>query len=80
MVSKPTINRWSDWAARAGLATVFIGYALLGLSGIPRLLPVDKAFHKGLMLAASIANIMFVSLIASTAVDQTGADRKGQGN
>ena len=65
MVAELTVNRWSDWAARAAIVIVLTTFAIAGLAGIPRHFPVDS-IHKLLMAAASIANVMFVTLVAST--------------
>ncbi|WP_439374532.1 methyltransferase family protein [Bradyrhizobium sp. DASA03120] len=62
-----TVNRWLDWTARAAVVVVFIAFALIGVAGIPRLLPLDS-LHKLLVVAASIANVLFVSLVAATTI------------
>src|SRR5258707_14738890 len=49
VVTEPASNRWSDWAARAAIVIVFTGFALVGLAGIPRLVPLDS-IHKLLMV------------------------------
>jgi protein-S-isoprenylcysteine O-methyltransferase Ste14 len=78
LVKGAAVNPWVDWTARAAIVIVFTLYALAGLSGIPRLLPLDS-IHKVLMLAATIANVMFVSLIASTALTRLAPIRKARG-
>src|SRR5258708_4470752 len=67
-----------DWAARAAIVIVFTAFAFLGLAGIYRLLPPDTP-HKLLMLAASLANVMFVSLVASTTLTRLAPTRKAKG-
>jgi hypothetical protein len=57
-VAELTVDPWSDWAAGAAIVIVFTAFAILGLAGIPHHLPVDS-IHKLLMVAASIANVMF---------------------
>ncbi len=77
-VTEPVSNRWSDWAARASIATVFTALATISLAGIPHLFPPDS-IHKLLMIVARIANIMFLSLIASTALTRLAPIRKAKG-
>jgi len=78
VVTEPVSNRWSDWAARASIATVFTALAIISLAGIPHLFPPDS-IHKLLMIVARIANIMFLSLIASTALTRLAPIRKAKG-
>jgi protein-S-isoprenylcysteine O-methyltransferase Ste14 len=78
MVAERTVNPWSDWTARAAIVIVFTVFALVGLAKIPRLLPVDS-LHKVLMVAASVANVMFVSLVASTTLTRLAPIRKARG-
>jgi protein-S-isoprenylcysteine O-methyltransferase Ste14 len=59
------VDLWLDWTARAGIVIVFASLAFIGLAGIPHLLPLDSV-HKLLIVAARIANVMFLGLIAST--------------
>jgi protein-S-isoprenylcysteine O-methyltransferase Ste14 len=77
-VAEFTVNPWSDWAARAAIVIVFTAFAIVGLAGIPRHLPVDS-IHKLLMVAASIANVMFVTLIASTTLTRLTPIQKARG-
>jgi protein-S-isoprenylcysteine O-methyltransferase Ste14 len=77
-VTAPASNRGSDWAARAAIVVVFTAFAFGGLAGTPRLLPLDS-IHKLLMVAASIANVMFVSLVASTTLTRLAPIRKARG-
>lgn len=74
----PAANPWLDWTARATIVILFSLLALSGIAGIYRLLPVD-GIHKLLMIAASIANVMFVSLIASTTLTRLAPIRKSSG-
>src|SRR6266478_4958579 len=78
MVAELTVDPWSDWAARAAIVIVFTAFAIVGLAGIPRHLPVDS-IHKLLMVAASIANVMFVALVAATALTRLAPIRKARG-
>jgi protein-S-isoprenylcysteine O-methyltransferase Ste14 len=73
-----TVNRWLDWAARAAVVVVFIAFALIGVAGIPRLLPLDSV-HKLLVVAASIANVLFVSLVAATTITRLVPIQKSKG-
>jgi len=77
-VAELTVNPWLDWAARAAIVIVFVAFAFFGIAGIPRHLPVDS-IHKVLMVAASVANVMFVSLVASTALTRLAPIRKARG-
>ena len=67
MAGELTVNRWLDWTARAAVVFVFAALVVIGVAVIPRLLPLDS-IHKLLMLAASIANVLFLSLVAATAI------------
>src|SRR5712671_6205737 len=78
MVAEFTVNPWSDWAARAAIVIVFTAFAIVGLAGIPRHLPVDS-IHKLLMVAASISNVMFVTLVASTTLTRLTPIQKARG-
>jgi len=78
MVAESTVNPWLDWTARAAIVIVFTVFAFGGVAGIPRHLPVDS-IHKLLMVAASVANVMFVSLVASTALTRLAPIRKARG-
>jgi protein-S-isoprenylcysteine O-methyltransferase Ste14 len=78
VVTEPAFNRWSDWTARAAVVVVFTLLAFIGLGGMYHQLPLDSA-HKVLTVAASIANVMFLSLIASTALTRLAPIRKSRG-
>jgi protein-S-isoprenylcysteine O-methyltransferase Ste14 len=78
LTTGPASNRWSDWAARAAIVIVFGTFALVGVAGISRLLPVDSV-HKLLMVAASVANVMFVSLVALTTLTRLTPVQKAKG-
>jgi len=71
-------NPWPDRAARASIATVFTALAIVSLAGIPHFFPLDS-IHRLLMIAARIANVMFLSLIASTALTRLAPIRKAKG-
>jgi protein-S-isoprenylcysteine O-methyltransferase Ste14 len=77
-VAELTVNPWLDWGARTAIVIVFTAFALLGLAGISRLLPLDS-LHKLLVAAASIANVMFLSLVASTALTRLAPVLKAKG-
>ena len=72
------VNLWLDWASRAAIVLVFGGFASIGVVGIPRLLPLDSV-HKLLMLAAGIANVLFLSLVAATAITRLVPIQKSKG-
>jgi protein-S-isoprenylcysteine O-methyltransferase Ste14 len=78
IIAKLTVNPWLDWAARAAIVIVFTAFAFGGVAGIPRHLPLDS-IHKLLMVAASIANVMFVSLVAATTLTRLAPIRKARG-
>ena len=73
-----TVNRWLDWTARAAIVVVFTALVVIGVTVIPRLLPLDS-IHKLLMLAASIANVLFLSLVAATAITRLVPIQKSKG-
>jgi len=73
-----TVNRWLDRTARAAVAVVFVGLVIIGGAVIPRLFPLDS-MHKLLMLAAGIANILFLSLVAATAITRLLPIQKSRG-
>src|SRR6476469_4374592 len=77
-VAELAVNPWLDWTARAAIVIIFIGFAFLGLSRIPALLPLDS-LHKLLMLGAIIANVMFLSLVASTTLTRLVPIQKAKG-
>jgi hypothetical protein len=64
IIAEVNVNPWLDRAARAAIVIVFTALAFVSLVGIPPLFPPDS-IHKLLMVAARIANVMFLSLIAS---------------
>jgi protein-S-isoprenylcysteine O-methyltransferase Ste14 len=78
IVAELTVNPWLDRAARATIVIVFTALACAGLAAIPRLFPLDN-LHKLLVAAASIANIMFASLIASTTLTRLAPILKAKG-
>src|SRR5437667_12748728 len=67
MAVELTVNRWLDRTARAAVVVVFTALVMIGVAVIPRLFPLGS-IHKLLMLAASIANVLFLSLVAATAI------------
>jgi protein-S-isoprenylcysteine O-methyltransferase Ste14 len=77
-VAEVAVNPWLDWTARAAIVIIFTGFAFLGLSRIPALLPLDS-LHKLLMLGAIIANVMFLSLVASTTLTRLVPIQKAKG-
>jgi protein-S-isoprenylcysteine O-methyltransferase Ste14 len=78
MAIELTIGRWLDWTARAAITVVFTALVVIGVALIPRLLPLDS-IHKLLMLAASTANILFLSLVAATAITRLAPIQKSKG-
>ncbi|MGE9007761.1 methyltransferase family protein [Leptospira interrogans] len=77
-IMQPAHNPWPDRSARATLVIVFSFLAFINLAGIPRHFPVDSV-SKALSIAASIANVMFLSLIASTALTRLAPIGKAKG-
>ncbi|MGY8684331.1 isoprenylcysteine carboxylmethyltransferase family protein [Bradyrhizobium sp. UFLA05-153] len=73
-----TVNRWLDWTARATVIIVFTALVVIGIAGIPRLLPLDS-IHKLLMIAARIANVLFLSLVAATTITRLAPIQKSKG-
>ena len=57
---------------------MFGGFALVGAVGVPYLLPLDSV-HKLLMIAASIANVLYLSLVATTAITRLVPIQKSKG-
>src|ERR1700740_3551601 len=78
IVPELPVNPWLDWAARATIVIVFTAFACVGLAGIPRLLALDS-LHKLLVAAAGIANILFLSLVVSTALTRLAPILKAKG-
>src|SRR5258708_1311431 len=78
MVAEVAVNPWLDLAARAAIVIVFTAFAFLGLARIPPLLPLDS-IHKLLMVGAIIANVMFLSLVASTTLTRLTPIQKARG-
>ena len=78
MAVELTVNRRLDWTARAAVVVVFTALVLMGIAGIPRLLPLDS-IHKLLMIAARIANILFLSLVAATTITRLVPLQKSKG-
>jgi protein-S-isoprenylcysteine O-methyltransferase Ste14 len=76
--SELAINPWSDWAARTVIVVIFTALAFLNIAGMPRQLPLDT-IQKILAVLASIANVMFLSLIASTAITRLAPIGKANG-
>jgi protein-S-isoprenylcysteine O-methyltransferase Ste14 len=74
----PATNPWRDGAAKAGVMLAFGMLTLISLAGIPRQLPIDN-IHKVLTVAALIANVMFLSLIASTTLTRLAPIGKAKG-
>jgi protein-S-isoprenylcysteine O-methyltransferase Ste14 len=72
------VNLWLDRAARAAIVIVFGGFALIGAAGVPHLLPLDS-IHKLLMTAAYIANVLYLSLVATTTITRLVPIQKSKG-
>lgn len=72
------VSAWLDWIARAAIMVVFIALAILSVAGFQQLLPIDSA-HKLLTAAARVANVMFLSLVAATALTRLAPIRKSRG-
>jgi protein-S-isoprenylcysteine O-methyltransferase Ste14 len=72
------VNLWLDWTSRATIVIIYGGSALIGAASVPRLLPLDS-IHKLLMVAASIANVLFLGLVALTTITRLIPIRKSKG-
>ena len=72
------VNLGLDWTSRAAIVIIYGGFALIGVASLPRLLPLDS-IHKLLMLAACIANVLFLSLIARTTITRLVPIQKSKG-
>jgi protein-S-isoprenylcysteine O-methyltransferase Ste14 len=72
------VNLRLDWASRAAIVIVFGGFAFIGAAGVPRLVPLDGV-HKLLMIAASIANVLYLSLVATTTITRLVPIQKSKG-
>jgi protein-S-isoprenylcysteine O-methyltransferase Ste14 len=72
------VNPWLDWTSRAAIVIIYGGFALIGIASVPRLLPLDSV-HKLLMIAASIANVLFLSLVAKTTITRLVPIQKSKG-
>jgi protein-S-isoprenylcysteine O-methyltransferase Ste14 len=73
-----TVNRWVDRTARAAVVIVFTALVVIGVAGIPHLLPLDS-IHQLLTLAARIANVLFLSLVAATTITRLVPIQKSKG-
>src|SRR5947209_7238658 len=72
------VNPWLDWAASTAIVLLFTGFAFAGVAGIPYHLPI-AIVHQLLVVAASIANVMFVSLVAATTLTRLAPIGKARG-
>ncbi|MGY4602867.1 protein-S-isoprenylcysteine O-methyltransferase Ste14 [Bradyrhizobium sp. USDA 4474] len=73
-----TVNRWLDWTARATVVVVFTTLVVIGIAGIPGLLPLDSS-HKLLIILARLANVLFLSLVAATTITRLAPIQKSKG-
>ncbi|WP_205757107.1 hypothetical protein, partial [Lactobacillus crispatus] len=67
-----------DWIARAAIVLVFMLLTMLTIAGFRHIMPLDSA-HKLLMAAARVANVMFLSLVAATALTRLAPVLKAHG-
>jgi protein-S-isoprenylcysteine O-methyltransferase Ste14 len=67
-----------EWAARTTIVAVFTALAALNLAGIYQSAPIDGP-EKLLTIAASLANCMFLMLIAATALTRLSPVLKAKG-
>ncbi|MFB9269923.1 methyltransferase [Bradyrhizobium erythrophlei] len=70
--------RWIDWTARAVVLVTFTVLAMLSLGGLPQLMPLDNT-HKLLLAAARVSNVLFLSLVAATALTRLAPVQKSRG-
>jgi protein-S-isoprenylcysteine O-methyltransferase Ste14 len=67
-----------EWGGRIAIVAVFAGLAVLNLAALYHLGPVDGP-EKLLGLAARLANLMFLILVAATALTRLAPVRKARG-
>lgn len=67
-----------EWSARAGIVLSMILAAAFNLAGASHLLPIED-LHTLLAIAARLANILFLVLIAATALTRLAPIRKAKG-
>lgn len=72
------VNPRLDWTARTAVIIIYGGSAVVGAAGIPHLLPLDS-FPKLLMVAAHMANVLFLSLVAVTTMTRLVPIMKSKG-
>src|SRR6476659_3026304 len=72
------VDLWLDWTSRAAVVVIYGGFALISVASVPRLLPLDSV-HKLLMIAASIANVLFLGLVARTTITRLVPIQKSKG-
>jgi protein-S-isoprenylcysteine O-methyltransferase Ste14 len=72
------VNLRLDWISRAAIVVIYGGFALMSIASVPRLLPLDGV-HKVLMMAACMANVLFLGLVAWTATTRLVPIRKSKG-
>ncbi|MHC2336542.1 methyltransferase family protein [Bradyrhizobium sp. USDA 4454] len=77
-IASSGIDPWLDWTARAALILIYGGAALLGVAGIPQLFPLES-FRELVMAAAHMANVLFLGLVAVTAVTRLVPIMKSKG-
>jgi protein-S-isoprenylcysteine O-methyltransferase Ste14 len=69
---------WLEWTARAAIVIIYGGSAAIGAAGIPHLLPLDSVARL-LMLAAGMANALFLALVAVTTITRLVPIMKSKG-
>jgi protein-S-isoprenylcysteine O-methyltransferase Ste14 len=67
-----------EWGARVAIVAVFTALAVLNLGGLYQLPPLDGP-EKLLAVAARLANFLFLSLVAATALTRLTPVRKAPG-
>jgi protein-S-isoprenylcysteine O-methyltransferase Ste14 len=72
------VNLWLDRTSRAAIVIIYGGFALIGVASVPRLLPLD-GIHKLLLVAACVANVLFLGLIALTTITRLVPIKKSKG-
>ena len=71
------VNPWLDWTSRVAIVIVYGGSALIGAASIHRL-PLGSVDNL-LMIAASIANVLFLGLVALTTITRLVPTMKSKG-
>jgi protein-S-isoprenylcysteine O-methyltransferase Ste14 len=78
VIANPRAAFVIEWAARTAIVAIFTAMAVLNLAGIYQIIPLDRP-EKLLMVAARLANFMFLILIAATVLTRLSPILKAKG-